>query len=68
MIVNWIPINEKIPELLEEVLITTKEYEVLKACYTNYGCFDTELGWIKSKDVLAWMPLPERYKEEEEEE
>ncbi len=32
-----------------------------------YG-FDGEYGYYEWSDVVAWMPLPERYKEGEEEE
>ena len=58
---RWIPCSERLPEGKQEVLVT------------EYG--DTDMGrrfdgrWVdrygdKMKDVTAWMPLPEPYREE----
>ena len=59
---HWIPVTERLPEGKQEVLVT------------EYG--DTDIGrrfegrWLdrygdKMKDVTAWMPLPEPYREGE---
>ena len=56
---RWTPCSERLPEALEEVLVTSKHGYV----YTSrivHGEF--EYGG----EVIAWMPLPEPYKEETE--
>ena len=70
---NWIPVSERLPEIkknyLECYLVTDGRF-----CYMAY--FASEQEWVfaectdcKNKidwaDVVAWMPLPELYKEDE---
>ena len=70
-VMRWIPCSERLPKNGGEVLITVKwnrgfddDYEV------TLGEFwaKTE-GWGDWEDgeVLAWMPLPEPWREEEKE-
>ena len=72
---QWIPVSEKLPNELERVLITVcysndRKDKVIQvgSVYTDrFGDlvwnYTEEYGFCKSK-VLAWMPLPEPYKEE----
>ena len=56
---HWIPCSERLPEALEEVLVTSKYGHV----YTSrivHGEF--EYGG----EVIAWMPLPEPYEVEDD--
>lgn len=63
---RWIPVSERLPEVGEKVLCQCQAniYEVLKL---------TGDGWYHDKNhcymlgfVIVWMPLPEPYKEGEE--
>ncbi len=51
------------PEDEQEILITTKNGYVEKdKCLKDDGFYlDSGYGWVD--DVVAWMPLPEPYKE-----
>lgn len=54
---RWIPVTEKLPDPLQEVLVTSTRGYV----YTSrivHG--DFEYGG----NVIAWMPLPEPYKDD----
>ena len=61
---QWIPCSERLPDEFGDYLITKKvmwwtcEWENL----IDIAYFDNE-GFHKAEDVLAWMPLPEQYKE-----
>lgn len=55
---EWIPVSEMLPEeglylvMCEDVGIQVKYYH-------------SDGTWMSMFDVIAWMPLPEPYKEEE---
>ena len=67
---KWIPVSERLPEESVEVLVCSDNGDIEVAdCY-----YSTEIegmtvwltsGWRFGK-VIAWMPLPEPYKREEE--
>ena len=63
---QWIPVSERLPENGEEVLITNGKYVTIDERYFLENTEDGEAytwdinGW---DDVVAWMPLPEPYKE-----
>lgn len=75
MTAGWIPVEERLPEELAPVLVTTcvpvskpgwdkrKEFYVV----VDTDVYDPEIkhGWEYFKDkVTAWMPLPEPYRTE----
>ena len=62
---QWIPVSERLPQDSSDVLVCTEDSQVL------IGWLDGENDWwICSeladdfKSVTAWMPLPEAYKED----
>ena len=74
----WIPVIERLPEKFQRVLVTIVNYKgnkvVRVAEYYNRketGVFQIKENheeWeVGEKGLLAWMPLPEPYKSESEE-
>ena len=61
---KWIPVSEKLPETKGTYLVSTEfeNYVFVETAYYQEGKFlnDDELV---CEGVLAWMPLPEPYKE-----
>ena len=76
---KWIPVSERLPEEPGYYLVTIK-IEIIPAlkpyyevCSAKFGCSGTvygfDIGYIgDGVSVIAWMPLPEPYKAESEEE
>lgn len=66
---RWIPVTERLPELDTDVLITDQYGDVWQATYIDW-CGDerfvTAEESITIEVVVAWRPLPEAYKAEEE--
>ena len=65
---EWIPVSDRLPENISTVIVQVKELE--KPTFGWYGPIN---GWrLSDKDykdltgfsVIAWMPLPEPYKEQ----
>ena len=76
---QWIPCNERLPDKETYVLISKKPHPLTgkKWCVTIAGRFvdgrsrklewrDIGFGRIVDDEILAWMPLPEPYKERRE--
>lgn len=63
---SWISASERLPKEDEEVLVTTIGNQVCWA-FRYLDEWNTCLSTFENNDVLAWMPLPEPYKEVENE-
>lgn len=67
---RWIPVSERLPEEETDVLVCNEngDMEITSGSYStelnNYFMWYTS-GW-RFGEVIAWMPLPEPYKESEE--
>lgn len=73
---EWIPVSERLPENGCGVLVTVngKHNNITFVDALEIAEYDNTEGWIVEEylqwtdpDVTAWMPLPEPYKESEEE-
>ena len=53
---KWVPVTDRLPDERAWLFVCT-EYEGIDGDYWN------GVGWTRYDDVLAWMPMPEPYKE-----
>ena len=60
----WIPVSERLPEKGAQVLCCNKYGSVFTSCIT--AKIKKSFYFGKHYDVIAWMPLPEPYRESEE--
>ena len=57
---HWIPVTERLPEESGCYLVSVKNDHKRRYSKTAWFGKDT---WFARQDVIAWMPLPEPYKE-----
>lgn len=60
---TWIPVSERLPKKGVQVLCCNKYGSVFTSCVTAKNRNNYKFG--KHYDVIAWMPLPEPYRESE---
>lgn len=58
---SWIPVAERLPEVGEWVIVCDTTGDVDMNIKNDSGEFFKE--WGSKKEIVAWMPLPEPYKE-----
>lgn len=57
---QWIPVSERLPESCQRAICQNRHGEMMIGTYTAFG-------WMFPcyfEKPIAWMPLPEPYKEE----
>ena len=62
---RWIPVSEKLPEKEGRYLVTCSKIGAWEVDW-NIWYNDPKPSWLWEQDVIAWMPLPEPFKEDEE--
>ena len=67
---GWIPCSERLPEKNIEVLVTTKwdNITIGEMLSDNDWLIYEGTTYADNDDIKAWMPLPQSYKEDEENE
>lgn len=62
---EWIPIEERLPEKPGEYLVTLENGNVRFGVYHPSPIDRPGCPWLNgAKTAVAWMPVPEPYKEE----
>ena len=61
---GWIPVSERLPDKMGSYITTINCGKYGFATGQRYF-FNDEIGW-NDKDVIAWMPLPEPYTKEDD--
>lgn len=64
--IEWIPCSEQLPEEDTEVIVSFAHGLVDVARYKGNGIFESIFEY-STKVIKAWLPVPESYKEEDEE-
>ena len=70
---KWIPVSERLPEDGQNILVTYKTTDKIHPCqYHDDGSRNPWYSYIDQcrahmNVILAWMPLPEPYREEGDE-
>ena len=73
--VQWIPVAERMPERNKSVLLCMKSRTLRTSMCIQTGSYDNDFWFVQGAagyetlatfefHVLAWMPLPEPYREE----
>lgn len=58
---QWVPVSKTLPDVVRRYLVYTKYNEMMTDFFTGDD-------FLQGEDIIAWMPLPDPYKEEGAEE
>lgn len=61
---EWIPVSERLPEQSLNSVLGWDAYRE-RCCFVQYYNNEWILGNHETVKIIAWMPLPEPYKEKE---
>lgn len=68
--IGWIPVSERLPEKGGDYLVTNVfdigDKEPVREVNKDYYCYHSKKWLYENENIIAWMPLPESYKESEE--
>lgn len=68
--IGWIPISKRLPDFHQDVLLSLRSLDVVTGFRAEtepyFYCRGIPGCYIEPKDILAWMPSPEPYKAESE--
>ena len=75
---KWIPVSERLPEDYGEYIVTMRSGLVQEATYkpkrmyvyfrTGWSaCYSDGIFYHDDSEIVAWMPLPDPYKEDKDE-
>ena len=62
---KWIPCSERLPDKAGRYLTTCSKWGAWKVDWNIWVTEQNPL-WLWEQGVIAWMPMPEPYKEEED--
>lgn len=63
---KWIPVSERLPKSYNLVLVTSHDYDLYITYYTDEGWHSGFNTMLFANEPLAWKPLPEPYKDDEQ--
>lgn len=61
--IGWVSCNERLPDKAGRYLTTCSKWGTWKVDW-NIWVTERKPQWLWEQGVIAWMPLPEPYKEE----
>ena len=61
---KWIPCSERMPDRTGRYLVTNRKWGEWETTWNIY--YADKEAWLWDTEIVAWMPMPEPYKEGEQ--